>query len=221
MTVVRASPRGLVIGDSLSSMVYADDPIIPDACALWTAVLSQSTGINFQSLSAPGNRVTAGSAPDASIKYNAAAFNLMRGVALPVVAILFAGTNDWAGSDTYAYHPTLPNFIADYRAIVGYWRSNGVPLICIPPLWRADEFDASSVAVSKAHPDGNFTLQGYRNWIFDLAHEYAPNAHYLPHTSFGLEPADFAGDGLHMVATGHAKVALAVEAKLREIGIIQ
>lgn len=211
--------RGLVIGDSLSSMVYADAMCDLDANDLWTAKLSTSTGINFHNLSAPGNRITAGSAPGAGIKFNANAFNLMRGVSLPVVAILFAGTNDWAGADTYGYHPTLPSFIADYRWIIGYWRSNGVPLLCIPPLWRADEFGYGA-PVYKPHPDADYTLQTYRNWIYDLCRENTPSAHYLAPNGMGLTPDDFVGDGLHLNSSGHAKIALGVEAALTEMGAL-
>ncbi len=211
------STRGLVIGDSLSSMVYSDEPGAT-ATQLWPNLLTEATGINFHNLSAPGSRVTAGAAPDFGIKYNANAFNFMRGAMLPRVAILFAGTNDWAGADTYGYHPSLPSFITDYRWIVGYWRSNGVPLLCIPPLWRSDEFGYGA-PVYKAHPDGDRTLQTYRNWIFDLCRESVPNAEYLPHTAMELEPTDFVADGLHLNASGHAKVAVAVAARLIAMGI--
>jgi lysophospholipase L1-like esterase len=209
MTVTHTK-RGLVLGDSISSLVYADSPDVADANKLWTTQLSLETGINVQSLSAPGNRISVGSAPDASLRYNSNAFNLMRGVELPKFVILTAGTNDYAAGDINVYTNPTYSFHLDYRWVLNYWKSNSVPVLAVAPLWRSDE------ATAYPHPDGAWPLETWRNWIATFASE--KGMPYMPHTAFGLEPSDFVSDGLHMNGSGHDKFLAGILAKLTTLG---
>jgi hypothetical protein len=213
---VTSTKRALVLGDSISSLVYADSPDVPDANKLWTTQLSLETGINVQSLSAPGNRISVGSAPDASLRYNSNAFNLMRGVALPKFAILTAGTNDYSAGDINVYTNPTYCFHLDYRWILNYWKSNNVPVLVVAPLWRSDE------ATAYPHPDGAWPLATWRGWIATFAAE--KGMPYMAHTEFGLTPDDFVQDTptlkLHMNGSGHDKFMAGILAKLTTLGWI-
>ncbi|MDR9777192.1 SGNH/GDSL hydrolase family protein [Rhizobium hidalgonense] len=213
MTVTHTK-RALVLGDSISSLVYADSPAVPDANKLWVHQLAQATGINVQSLSAPGNRVSVGSAPDFSLRYNSNAFNLMRGTALPAFVIITAGTNDYAAGDINVYTNPTYNFHSDYRWILSYWKSNGVPVLVVHPLWRSDE------ATAYAHPDGAWPMSTWRTWISTFAAE--KSFPVMQHTDFGLTPADFVHDTptlqLHMNGDGHDKFFAGILLKLQTLG---
>ncbi|XAI95126.1 hypothetical protein [Microcystis phage Mwe-JY13] len=210
------SKRGLVLGDSISSLVYTDDLTTPDASRLWVSQVQSETGIHLQNLSAPGNRISVGGSPDASIRYNSNAFNLMRGVALPSFVIITAGTNDYAGGDISAFTNPTWNFHTDYRWILNYWKANGVPVLVVAPLWRSDE------ATAYPHPDGAWPLSIWRSWICTFAAEQ--NFPFMVHTEFGLTPDDFVQDTpalkLHMKASGHDKVSQKMAEKLSLLGWI-
>lgn len=211
---VAITKRAVVLGDSIASLVYADSPSVPDANKLWVHQLAQATGFNIQSLSAPGNRVSVGSAPDFSLRFNANAFNLMRGTELPKFVIVTAGTNDYAGGDINVYTNPTYSFHLDYRWILAYWKANSVPVLVIPPLWRSDE------ATAYSHPDGAWPLSTWRDWINAFAAEKGMPV--LQHTAFGLTPDDFVQDTptlkLHMNGDGHDKMFAGVYAKLQTLG---
>lgn len=212
--MINYSKRALVLGDSISSLVYTDDGSSPDANRLWVNQVQNLTGVSCQNLSAPGNRISVGGAPDASIRYNSSAFNLLRGVALPAFVIITAGTNDYAAPDISAFTNPAWNFHSDYRWVLNYWQANGVPVLVVAPLWRSDE------ATAYPHPDGAWPLATWRSWISDFAAE--KGFPFMAHTEFGLTPADFVQDTptlkLHMNASGHDKFAAAMAAKLSNLG---
>lgn len=204
-----------MFGDSISSLVYTDDGSVPDASRLWVSQLQDLSGIHIQNLSAPGNSLSGVANSPFSIKENWVAFNLMRGVVLPEFVIIAAGTNDYTGSDVVVY--TGPkNFHTDYRAILAYWKLNGVKAMVIPPLWRSDE------ATSYPHPDGAWPLSTWRSWISDFADQY--DADFVAHSEFGLIPDDFVQDTptlkLHVKASGHDKIASTIHDKLVALGWI-
>lgn len=212
--MIQVSGRALVLGDSISSLVYTDDGSTPDASRLWVTQLQAATGIHMCNLSAPGNRISVGGVPSASIRYNADAFNLMRGVLLPSFVILTAGTNDYAGNDIHVYANSNHTFHLDYRWILNYWQANGVPVLVIPPLWRSDE------ATAYPHPDGAWPLSTWRWWITQFAAEKGMPV--ILHNEFGLVPDDFVQDTptlkLHVKASGHDKMASTIHAKLNALG---
>jgi lysophospholipase L1-like esterase len=160
-----------------------------------------------QLIGAPGLRMTDGGTPGFGACSNKNAIGMASGYMAATGLVIMLGTNDWANPGTLGLE-----FINDYRATVDYAKGLGLKVVCVCPLWRADE--ASTVA----HADGSsYSLQQFRDWIGQITLQEGVSWIDGTNAPCTSQPTQYA-DGIHLNQAGHLLFAPWLVSEMRALG---
>lgn len=187
------SERWIFLTDSIQTQVSsaASEPE-GLATALTALQLPHAVNIVPQLIGAPGLRMTDGGTPGFGACTNKNAIGMASGYMAAKGLIIMLGTNDWANPGTGGLE-----FIDNYRSVVKYAKGLGLKVVCVCPLWRADE------AATVSHFDGGeYSLQQFRNWIGQVSLQegvYWIDGTTAPCTAM----PEYYSDGVHLNQLGH------------------
>lgn len=207
-----SAPRFIAAGDSISSLVYANSGIA-QASRLFFNQIQQRVNVHIANMSSPGQRVSEGGQPGFGLYANRNAIGTIAGYSGAQGLILPLGTNDWDNPGTNIYI-----FMDQLRETIRYARIDlNMPVILVTPIWRGDH------AVSKYHADGGcYTLEQWRYFMANLAMEEAAKPGHFVSVIDGylapLMPHDYVDDQIHLLDTGHDKMANFLIQQMQAIG---
>jgi hypothetical protein len=210
------SPRHIVAGTSIDSLVYSDTGI-GDPTKLWAAQMPSMVGITIANMSSPGQSICGQNGFGLYNNKNGigtiCGYSGCQGVIIPT------GPNDWDGG------VSIYDYMDKLRAVIAYCRDQlNIPVLVVTPIWKHDQ------AVAKPHADGqSWTLAQWRYFTANVAYEEGaklkradgsnlPKVYVIDGASFDLCPTDFVADGTHMNESGHCKFAPQLVTKARAVG---
>jgi len=196
--------RVIIIGDSIQSHVFEAGDTVPDVRFLTANLVAELANVAVTNLSAPGQRLASGGYAGYGFESNLNMLWYAVGGGGVQTAIITLGTNDWVSPAVSAI-----GFITAYRRAIRYAKQQGLAVVCVPPLWRADLW----TWISK--PDGWYSLADFQSFASNVCFEEGGKV--FDASKIGLTPDDFA-DGLHLNARGHEKFTLGLIEKMEDLG---
>ena len=199
--------RWMILGDSIQAAVYAaaGQPAAAATC-LTASQLPGLANVLIQNLSSPGMRITQGGEPGTGAYANKNVIGLVAGYAGATGLIITLGTNDWGNPPT-----TGSEFSSNYQDILQYAKGLGLKLVCVSPIFRAEEVQA------RQHVDGMYSLGNFRTTVEGNA--ALAGVSYINGGEFtGYEHPEWYADGLHLNAEGHRAFVMWLVGKMRALG---
>lgn len=187
--------RAIIIGDSIQSHVFepGGEAVIPDVRYLTANLVPELANVAVTNISAPGQRMASGGYAGYGLESNLNLIWYAVGGGGVQTAIITLGTNDWVSPAVSGI-----GFITAYRQAVKFAQSQGLTVVCVPPLWRKDMW----TWISKT--DGWYSLADFQSFAANVCFE--EGAKVFDANQIGLLPEHFA-DGLHLNQKGHEKFA--------------
>jgi lysophospholipase L1-like esterase len=201
-TVINPAPRWIMLTDSIQTEVMDTGP----ATALTAMQLPGLVDIVPQLIGAPGLRMTDGGTPGFGAASNKNSIGMASGYSHAAGILIMLGTNDWSNPGT-----TGAEFSTDYEQVVSYAQSLGLVVVCVSPLWRADE------SAPIVHADSTYWLANFRTTIQAVAGQAGAkfiDGTLAPCTS---QPALYA-DGIHLNQAGHMAFAPWLVTQMQSLG---
>jgi lysophospholipase L1-like esterase len=203
--------RCVIAGDSIQAYVYAPGASQADASKLTASLIPTLTNVSITNVSSAGQRMASGGVAGYGLVSNLQSLWFVQGGRPADCIIITLGTNDWSAPFVGAME-----FITAYRNAIRYSKTQGMTVICVPPLWRGNE------GALVAKPDGSWTIAQFRYFAMNVCYE--EGAKVFDASQIGLTPAHYAETGaaaLHLNASGHEVFAAALVAKMQAWGLWQ
>lgn len=182
--------RWIYVGDSISAGVFTGSPPVrQQAYNLMPTILAKNTGAVIQNLSWGGARLADGGVSGYGWASNFPTIQRVSGPPKAEGLIIALGTNDWALSTVSG-----AEFIASYRSLIRAAKTQGLKVVGMTPLWRAD----GANRLPKA--DGAWNILEWGGMIAGVCYE--EGIHFINGYAAPMTPANFP-DGLHLDDAGH------------------
>lgn len=195
--------RWVLLGDSIQAQVFEPSGIVPQAKLLTANRITQNLNVQIQNISSPGMSMAVnGTGWDAYS--NRTALRLIDGFFGAKGIVITLGTNDWG---TPSINTSM--FFEQYKATVQYAKSLGLQVVCVSPIWRADQDQY------KASGSDSYQLWVYR-WVVQEACTQGGGI-YVDGSTAPLLPEHFA-DGLHLNGAGHGVFSSWLTSKMKALG---
>lgn len=203
--------RCVIAGDSIQTYVYAPGAAQGDASKLTASLIPTLTNVSISNISSAGQRMASGGVAGYGLVSNLQSLWFVQGGRPADCIIIALGTNDWSSPAVGAME-----FITAYRNAIRHSKTQGMDVICVPPLWRGNE------GALVAKPDGSWTIAQFRYFAMNVCYE--EGAKVFDASQIGLTPAHYAETGtaaLHLNASGHELFAAALVNRMKLWGLWQ
>jgi hypothetical protein len=208
-TIFANQDRWILIGDSImSNVTESNSNIVGLSRNLAAHLVEEKANVVIHNLSSPGARMADGGIKGFGFVNYKNSINHVSGYFGVKGIIITLGTNDWGYS-------TPGEYFTAYLSVIKHAKSLGLKVVCVSPIWRADEN-------SFKQPKGDKPLQ---LWVYRLVTMWAceqGGGVYIDGREAPVVGLQFFGDksnfGLHLNTYGHLVFSDWLVYKMRNIG---
>lgn len=192
-----------MLTDSINDLVTEAPGVIPQARHSTTNIIPQTVNVQIHKISTPGLTMAKNGSPWNAYD-NRNVLRLIDGYFGAKGVVITLGTNDWEtpGITTTAFHD-------QYKAVIEEAKANGLEVVCVTPIWRADK--------DQYKPSGSAS---YQLWIYQwIVSTVCLNngAKVIDGAAAPLLPQHFA-DGVHLNGAGHSVFAPWLIQQMQNLG---
>lgn len=201
--------RWILVGDSIMSQVIETNSGKPALSRNLTShLVEEKANVVIHNFSSPGARMANGGIKGFGFFNFKSSLNHINGYFPAKGVIITLGTNDWGSS-------TTSEFFTAYKSVVQHSKSLGLKVVCVSPIWRADE-----LSYKQAKGDSRWQLWTYR-LVVQWACEQGGGV-YIDGRTAPVAGLQFFGDaknvGLHLNTYGHTVFSDWLVYQMRNIG---